>query len=582
MPIKVRCGGCDKALNVPDSMRGKTVKCPACGVRIKVSGGDEGETTTVAKAPRKKKETEAAPDDKLSGEIFANLNLKQLEAEEKICPFCAEPMPSGEDASTVCPSCGMDTATGKMDKKEARRRARRGPDIKEYWTKAWSDPFHFILEYKSLAFRTGTFWTQFGMCFAICLFMAKDYTERGPIVTFWSALTAITMLGIPGWYWSLAIKLIQTELFREKVNTDRIHFDFFANVSIGLRGVIWPFVVFLPAWLGLGLIYLVSPSSLPEQTFRIAAGVLLLLPFVTFPLATIHMTARYTYKAWILWELLVTFARAAAGCFYWLLQAAVIMGPVFAVMGAIQVKGGGLNPFSNTYVDQWAVGASNWAMGIIGEKPDPESIINILIRIFVELVIGFCFIAPLAYVSAFPALYMIRANALLAKYFQPKLGIMNDMPRDRPATFWVRFLAFWGDMLLVPLSSFLVMRDKRAVIVGQLLNAALVLTKIFRPEATGMFQILGVLFVLYNFWMYFAVSESGAVKATTIKEAFGLVVQSTRGKQLTLQQATTRWFGTMLSVLTGGLGFVICAFHPKKQAIQDLISKSQVVWIGDK
>ena len=40
--------------------------------------------------------------------------------------------------------------------------------------------------------------------------------------------------------------------------------------------------------------------------------------------------------------------------------------------------------------------------------------------------------------------------------------------------------------------------DKRAVIVGQLINAALVLTKIFRPEATGLFQTLATRFTTNN------------------------------------------------------------------------------------
>jgi ribosomal protein S27E/predicted RNA-binding Zn-ribbon protein involved in translation (DUF1610 family) len=581
MPMKVRCGGCEKSLSIPDSMRGKTVKCPGCGEKIKVPGGD-GEQAGVAKAARKKKETDVSVDERPSGEIFANLNLKQLEADEKICPFCAQPMPDGEDASTVCPSCGMDTATGKMDKREARRRSRKGPDVKEYWGKAWSDPARFVLDYKSLAIRTGTFWLQFGMIFCICLFMAKDYCTRGPTITFWTGMTIISGLGIPGWYWTLAMRLIQTELFREKVNTDRIHFDFFSNVSVGLRGVIWPVIVFLPAWIVVGVIWLASPNSLPEETFKIVAGVLVVLPFLVFPLATIHMTARYTYKAWILWELLVTFSRAFAACFYWLIQAAVILGPVFGIMAAIQFVGGGMNPFSNTYLSDWSAKGAVWVMGLIGEQPSDESMVQLLVRLFIALMLGFAFLAPMCYLFAFPALYMMRSNALLAHYFQPRLGIMNDMPKSTPATFWVRFLAFWGDMLLVPLSSFLVMRDKRAVIIGQLLNAALVLTKIFRPEATGMFQILGLLFVVYNFWMYFAVSESGAVRATTIKEAFGLAVQTNKGRQLTLQQATTRWFGTMMSALTLGLGFLMCAFHPKKKAIQDLISKTEVVWIGDK
>ena len=75
---------------------------------------------------------------------------------------------------------------------------------------------------------------------------------------------------------------------------------------------------------------------------------------------------------------------------------------------------------------------------------------------------------------------------------------------------------------------------------------------------------------------------NGAVKSTTVKEAFGLAVQTTKGKQLTLQQATIRWIGTEISALTCGLGFLMCAFPPKKQALQDMISKTEVVWVGDK
>ena len=67
-----------------------------------------------------------------------------------------------------------------------------------------------------------------------------------------------------------------------------------------------------------------------------------------------------------------------------------------------------------------------------------------------------------------------------------------------------------------------------------------------------------------------------------MKEAFGLCVQTTKGRQITLSQATIRWFGTMLSGLTGGLGFLLCIIPPKKQAIQDMISKTEVVWVGDK
>jgi uncharacterized RDD family membrane protein YckC len=82
--------------------------------------------------------------------------------------------------------------------------------------------------------------------------------------------------------------------------------------------------------------------------------------------------------------------------------------------------------------------------------------------------------------------------------------------------------------------------------------------------------------------MYFAVQESGGPRATIIKEAFGLVVNTEKGKQLTLGQATRRWFCSLLSLLSLGSGFVMCAFHPKKKSLHDLLSKSEVVFKGDK
>jgi hypothetical protein len=60
------------------------------------------------------------------------------------------------------------------------------------------------------------------------------------------------------------------------------------------------------------------------------------------------------------------------------------------------------------------------------------------------------------------------------------------------------------------------------------------------------------------------------------------MVNTEKHKQLTLKQATTRWFCTIISAATLGLGFVMCAFNPKKKALHDLMSKSEVVFHGDK
>lgn len=589
MPIKVRCRGCEKVLTIPDAARGKTVQCPECGEKMKIPAGEEPSSKRSAPAaakPAAKKPAKKDDPAQLSGEIFANLNLNQVESEEgQICPYCAAPL---DEEDPVCRGCGMNVETGKMDKKEQKKRARKGPDTAKYWKEAWTDPWEFVREHTSLSTRTGLYWTQFAFLVCACYFMAHDYCTKGPPKTFWYFMTALSLLGIPGWYWFLAIKLIQAEVFREKIKPDRIHFDFLQNVAIGLRAIIWPMVVFLPVWMIIGILMLVAKvllvDILPNEVLSIIGIVSLAAPFLVFPLATIHMTSKYTYRAWIFWELLVTFAKNAAPSFYWLLQALVMMSPIALIVFALQQWGGGANPFSNTYVDQLVLGICNWFFKLIGEQISPEEpgFLFTLLRVVLEMICAFLIIAPIAVLAAFPAVYLMRSNALMAYYFQPTLELVNDIRPGTPAGFWVRFLAYWGDSLLIPLSSFLVLRDKRAVIVGQLINVAAFLIFMFQPENLVLKQLIATIFSFYNSWMYFVVQESGSVRSTVVKEAFGMVVNTNKGKQMTMGQATKRWFCMLLSSIPLGAGFLMCAFDPKKRALHDIMSQTEVVWRGDK
>jgi uncharacterized RDD family membrane protein YckC len=120
------------------------------------------------------------------------------------------------------------------------------------------------------------------------------------------------------------------------------------------------------------------------------------------------------------------------------------------------------------------------------------------------------------------------------------------------------------------------------VIVGQLINACALLIFIFQRENPVLKQAIGAIFVLYNWWMYFAVQESSGVRSTVGKEGFGALVNTEKGRQMSLKQATVRWFCALFSALTCGAGFVMCAFHPKKLALHDMLSKTCVEWRGDK
>src|SRR5262245_15397815 len=50
MPISIRCGACDKQLNIDDRFAGKKIKCPQCQAVLSVPGEEEEERP----APRRR------------------------------------------------------------------------------------------------------------------------------------------------------------------------------------------------------------------------------------------------------------------------------------------------------------------------------------------------------------------------------------------------------------------------------------------------------------------------------------------------------------------------------------------------
>ena len=62
---------------------------------------------------------------------------------------------------TICRKCGMNTATGQMDVKEAKKRARKGADPALFYAAAWSDSWAFLQQYWRLGLKTSLVWTTF-------------------------------------------------------------------------------------------------------------------------------------------------------------------------------------------------------------------------------------------------------------------------------------------------------------------------------------------------------------------------------------------------------------------------------------
>ncbi|MFV0443294.1 MAG: hypothetical protein ACK5Q5_06965, partial [Planctomycetaceae bacterium] len=265
MPVKVRCSGCQKVLNAPDKARGKVVSCPECGTRIKVPAGTGDAPIRSSKAPRPAKKEPSTSD---SSEFLNAFKVDQLESEDaeaKVCPYCAADMGLEE---TICRKCGMNTATGQMDSKEAKKRARKGADPALFFSKAWSDSWEFLARYWRLGLKTSLIWTTFLTMMLTCIFMARTWVFTGgetadgaeapanaqvivdgeegapagptspwmsPGFFFWGGLAFVMFLGIPGWYWSLCLKIIDATMQREDIKEDRIQYDMFEAVALGFR-----------------------------------------------------------------------------------------------------------------------------------------------------------------------------------------------------------------------------------------------------------------------------------------------------------------------------------------------------------
>jgi uncharacterized RDD family membrane protein YckC len=86
-------------------------------------------------------------------------------------------------------------------------------------------------------------------------------------------------------------------------------------------------------------------------------------------------------------------------------------------------------------------------------------------------------------------------------------------------------------------------------------------------------SLIGFLLV----WLYYAGMESSGMQATLGKRVMGLKVTDVDGDQIGFGTATGRFLGKMISGLILGIGYIMAAFTPKKQALHDMIAGTVIV-----
>ena len=151
----------------------------------------------------------------------------------------------------------------------------------------------------------------------------------------------------------------------------------------------------------------------------------------------------------------------------------------------------------------------------------------------------------------------------------------------RYAGFWVRFVAFLIDGIILSIPFFFVGLGLafRFVRIGSLARRGR-----FDPPDMAFFGpvILGFFFAFAIFivvrWLYFAGMESSARQATFGKAAMSLYVTDLKGQPLTFGRATGRFFAKLVSGLIPlGIGYIMAGFTEKKQALHDMIAGTVVL-----
>jgi uncharacterized RDD family membrane protein YckC len=619
MPIKVRCEECQTVLNVSDQAAGKAVKCKQCGGRVKVpaaGGAPAGRTRSRPDSGSRNEAPSGDPDDFLSG-----LDLNRAEdTKRKVCPGCARPV---REDDVECPKCGVTIATGTLSDKQRRRIERKGPPPEEFYGEVWRNGWKFLKKNWKFGVQTALVWS-------VCLTMASTsrfalnyyitnrtaaleemvkagganitvennkvvitvpkeggsnvvydgtfYTTKGerierplpamqaitePPSLFWMSMTLVFQLGFGGWAWTLATTIAGVTMAGEK-KVKRFTLDFFGNLTMGFRAYVWPTVLILPF-----LVITLALTFVNPLIGSILSISLLIFPLLVLPAAVVHMSQKYSYRAWLLTWMARDFGKTIGPSLYIFTMNLFL---VLLVPIAAGVAIGVMRSQISTWLLTQEAATLEWLKANLMDfgEGNLRFLFYQMPLVFSAL---FAFFFIICGLMSFPAVFMMRVIGLYGLYFRADLAIVNEFPDLEPAGFGPRYLAYLVDniimVLLAGVAYFV------SMLFGLLFN--------FYGWGIANYLALGV-FILgtLGLWgFYFSAGESGAARATLGKWSIGLIVLRDDDKPQTRQQAFARAASALVSALTLYIGFIMCFFRPDKKAMHDLMSKSKVVWQGE-
>ncbi|WBY33607.1 RDD family protein [Bacillus amyloliquefaciens] len=149
---------------------------------------------------------------------------------------------------------------------------------------------------------------------------------------------------------------------------------------------------------------------------------------------------------------------------------------------------------------------------------------------------------------------------------------------ERPAGFWIRFLAYVIDQIIIGIQIFIIQFIVTFLFAAGAAAADPLMTE---NQFTILFLIFGVIPILLISIvisiLYFSLLTASKMQGTLGKALLGLKVVNEGGGRISIGQAFGRAFASIISKLILYIGFIMAAFGEKK-TLHDIICSTRVVY----
>lgn len=571
MPVKVRCE-CGAGISAPDAARGKLIKCKKCGGRVRVP---KGKGNDAGGKPRRRKKAAAPRPAVEDDDFFSQIDLERGEDQSvRICPKCAAEV---DEEELECPECGVNIDTAVLSTKQKKKRKRRGPPLEEFPREIWSSSLAFVKKNKSVVFRLLMTFTFFSTIFCVSLFMAADWCMpedpsdpetpiKLPVTIFWSFVTLLSFGASMGCFWQL-FQLVVRATTDGKDSLGRYNLDFFIGVSLGYKIVFWPMavmgIIVVPVGSVIGLLSMFDVVTLTTDQLKIlgiVAGVLYVLPIWTFPVAMSHISAQYTYRAYIPHDVFRFGFESIKGVCAWWGVAVSTMLPALGTVAAV------LYFRDRLYLELGNVLLKLVEVCQIDTAEDKRGLVFMLVAAPIGITLIAIIMALLGALLCFSAVFVMRATGLFSLYYQKELGLGEKRLEEVPAGFWIRYLALMVDILLVSIFVGLAC----GVVFGMVQGSIYLEMEI---EST-LYNVMRGICVIVPI-IYFILGESSSGRGSLGMIAVGLIITDLEGNTpISAGAAVTRLI-TRPTLLVGAFTMLK---DPELQTMHDKISKTRVIW----